>query len=180
MRDLASPSVYPAYSSYSSSSDYYCFLLQGCHLHLNCKVKNNDEGFISHYLHLDRIADQLFTCKNASWCNPRNTHCRLPQRHTKFDYSKKKTLLCFWRHYLGLPVTVQSTAKANNSGCFIQGAPHTTFVFIWYTRQLYHEVTVTCGHLTCDNVNEKGSMYCGVPSAVLFFVEVLAQQLCKT
>lgn len=145
MRDLASLSVYPAYSEAATavrriaSSDYHCFFLQGCHLHLNCKVKNNDEGFISHYLHLERIVDQLFTCKNASWCNPCNTHCRLPQSHTKFDYSKNKTLLLyFWRHSLGLPVTFQSNAKANNSGCFIQGAPHTTFAFIRDTRQLSH------------------------------------------
>lgn len=113
------------------------FFLQGCHLHLNCKVKKQWWG-----LHFTLSAfgpDCRPTCKNASWCNPRNTHCRLPQSHTKFDYSKKKTLLlCFWRHSLGLPVTFQSNAKANNSGWLFHsgGATHNLCIYPGHSATL--------------------------------------------
>lgn len=86
-------------------------------------------------------------------CNPCNTCCRLPQSHTKFDASKEKTLLfaALFRPAYNIPVK----RKSKYQWLFHSGTPHTTLAFIRNTRQLYHQVTVTCGHLTCDVVVKK-------------------------
>lgn len=119
-----------------ASSDYYCFFLQGCHLHLNCKVKKQWWGLhftLSAFGPDCRPTFYLHKCKLVQ-----STQHTLPSA-TKFDYSKKKTLLlCFWRHSLGLPVTFQSNAKANNSGWLFHsgGATHNLCIYPGHSATL--------------------------------------------